>query len=281
MIWMNGERQRGDGPHVSASDRGLTLADGAFETMPVIDGTVFRLDRHLARLARALTTLAIAEPASMRDWIVTATQSAAGAMSLRVTVTRGVAGGGLAPSGAGAPTVVIALAPMPQFPAATYDPGLSVHVASGRRNEHAVTAGLKTLAYTDAVAAMIEANRAGFDEALFLDTSGHCSEASASNLFAWTGRELLTPPTACGALPGITRGAVLEIAAGAGIPAVERAFTMDVLLECDEAFLTSSLRGIAPIARVAHASIGRGAPGPVTDLISTAYRRLVNDECRS
>ncbi len=75
-----------------------------------------------------------------------------------------------------------------------------------------MTAGLKTLAYVDAVAGLLEARRAGADEALFLDTEGHCSEATASNLFVWTGAELVTPPLSCGVLPGITREAVLELA---------------------------------------------------------------------
>ena len=76
---------------------------------------------------------------------------------------------------------------MPVFPPPSTTEGLCVHVASGRRNERSMTAGLKTLAYTDAVAGLLEARRAGADEALFLDTEGHCSEATASNLFVWTG----------------------------------------------------------------------------------------------
>ena len=114
-----------------------------------------------------------------------------------------------------------------------------------------MTAGLKTLAYVDAVAGLLEARRAGADEALFLDTEGHCSEATASNLFIWTGAELVTPPLSCGVLPGITREAVLELATLRGTrQSAERAFGLDELLAADEAFLTSSLRGVAPLVRV-------------------------------
>ena len=117
------------------------------------------------------------------------------------------------------PTVIVAVNPLPVFPAAIYDAGLTAHVASGRRNERAMTAGLKTLAYTDAVAALLEARRAGADEALFLDTEGHCSEATSSNLFVVDRRRtLVTPPVSCGALPGITRAAVLELARALGMP---------------------------------------------------------------
>src|SRR5882762_9717349 len=144
MIWVNGEPQRSGSPHVSACDRGLTLADGVFETMYVREGTAFRLDRHLARLEQALTTLAIPAEPELRAWVVNAARSAAGEMSLRLTVTRGAAAGGVAPPPHASPTVIVALNPMPHFPEPTYDPGLNVHIASGRRNEYAATAGLKT-----------------------------------------------------------------------------------------------------------------------------------------
>src|SRR5439155_24590192 len=112
-------------------------------------------------------------------------------------------------------------------------------------NERAMTSGLKTLAYTDAVAAIIEAQRAGADEAIFLDTEAHCSEATSSNLFMWAGSTLVTPPLSCGALPGITREAMLDIARERGGATAERAFGLEALERADEAFLTSSLRGSA------------------------------------
>jgi branched-chain amino acid aminotransferase len=177
------------------------------------------------------------------------------------------------------PTVVVTVAPPPAFGAAIYETGLRAHVASGRRNEHSITAGLKTLAYTDAVAALIEARTAGADEVLFLDTAGHCSEASASNLFAVISGRLATPPTTCAALPGITRAAVIELAAELGAPVDERPFGLDELKGADEAFLTSSLRGIVPLVRVDGRAIGSGTPGAVTQKVMTAYTALVKREC--
>lgn len=278
-IWVNGERLAADGIHVSARDRGFTLADGVFETMRARRGVVFRLDRHLARLERSLDVLQIPQPADLRAWIAAAITGGSEDASVRLTVTRGPAPGGVAIPRAVTPTVVIAVNPMPGFPSAIYESGLSAHVPSGRRNERSLTAGLKTLAYTDAVVGMIEAGRAGADEALFLDTDGHCSEATSSNLFAWTGSVLLTPPVSCGALPGITRATVMELAAAQGIDVAERAFTLDELFGANEAFLTSSLRGIAPLVRVDGRAIGSGAPGPRTRALSSAYATLVDSEC--
>jgi branched-chain amino acid aminotransferase len=177
------------------------------------------------------------------------------------------------------PTVIVAVSPMPSFPGELYARGLVVHVASGRRNERAMQAGLKTLGYTEAVLAYLEAQRAGADDALFLDTEQHCSEATSSNLFIWTGTVLRTPPVTCGALPGITRAAVLELAAAAGMAVEERAFGLDELLGAGEAFLTSSLRGIAPLVGVGELAIGAGRPGPVARRIAAAHQDLVAREC--
>lgn len=280
MIWVNGERLPNDGLHLSARDRGLTLADGVFETMRARGAAVFRLERHLARLARTLGALAMPEPAELRDWLIAAVRAAdlphAG---VRLTVTRGIGPAGVAPPEDVRPTVLVAVNPMPAFPASIYEAGLSAFVVSGRRNEYAMTAGLKTLSYTDNVAALLEAQRAGADEALFLDIEGHCCEASASNLFVWSGGMLMTPPLSCGALPGVTREAILELAASAGVRTAEQAFGLDDLYAADEAFLTSSLRSIAPLVRVGEQKIGDGTPGATTRRLAAAYADLVAREC--
>ena len=279
-VWLNGRRQAAEGAHLSGRDRGLTLADGAFETMRAHNLTVFRLDRHLERLRHALGALEIPAPTELRSGVLDAVQSVGGSdVSVRLTVTRGIGKGGVAPCVETGPTVLVAVAPLPVFPKTVYDVGLTAHVASGRRNEHAMTVGLKTLAYTEAVMALLEAQHAGADEALFLDTKGHCSEATSSNLFVWTGRTLLTPPASCGALPGITRQAVLEVATARGVPTAQRPFGLDHLLDAEEAFLTSSLRGLAPLVRVGGHTIGLGTPGALTHQLADAYTALVAREC--
>jgi branched-chain amino acid aminotransferase len=279
-VWVNGERQASDGMHLSARDRGLTLADGVFETMRTQAGTVFRLDRHLGRIEGALRVLEIPVPRELREWVLAALpESTADAAGVRLTVTRGVGPHGVAPPEDARPTVIVSVNPMPVFPPAIYETGLAAHVASGRRNEFAMTAGLKTIAFTDAVVALLEARRVQADEALFLDTADHCSEATSSNLFIWSRDTLLTPPVSCGALPGITRATVLELASTLGLAAYERPFALDDLLAADEAFLTSSLRGIAPLARVGGRPVGAGRPGDLTRRISQAYAALVKREC--
>jgi branched-chain amino acid aminotransferase len=280
-VWINGERQAVGGVHLSARDRGLTLADGVFETMRASAGTVFRLDRHLARIERALKVLEIPVQTELADWVGAALIDAAGEdAAVRLTVTRGAGAHGVAPPDDAHPTVIVAVNPMPVFPPSVYEVGLSAHICSGRRNEHSMTAGLKTIAYTDSIAAMLEARRAGCDEGLLLDTAGHCSEATASNLFIVRNGALVTPAVSCAALPGITRASVFEIAMTLGLPAAERECWLPELLEADEAFLTSSLRGIAPLVRVGGQAVGAGRPGALTRRIAHEYAALVKLECR-
>ena len=97
-VWVNGERQSPSGLHISASDRGLTLADGVFETMRAHGGAVFRLDRHLGRLVRGLAALEIPARPELRDWVLDALRAIGVAdVSVRLTVTRGTGAGGVAP----------------------------------------------------------------------------------------------------------------------------------------------------------------------------------------
>src|SRR4030095_12310483 len=133
--------------------------------------------------------------------------------------------------------------------------------------------------YSDSIVDWIQAHKAGTDEALFLDTEGHCSEATASNLFIFAAGVLLTPPLSCAALPGITRATVLDLARTLSIEALERPFGETELVAADEAFLTSSLRGIAPLVGVGDATIGGGIPGSLTRRIADEYAALVAEHC--
>ena len=287
MVWVNGHRMSADAPHLSALDRGFTLADGVFETMRVYDGHAFRLDAHLRRLKGGTSALGIPLPSDIGD-LVTRSILEAGPgglreASVRLTVSRGVGSPGLAPPTSPEPTVVVAVAPPPAFAPEIYANGISVHVASGRRNEHAMTAGLKTIAFTESVVALAEARSAGADNAIFLDTENHVSEGTSSNVFIATAPDrkvLVTPPLSCGALPGITRAAVIELATELGFVVDERPIEYDQMLASPEIFLTSSLRAIAPVVRIDGRSIGDAKPGPLTRRVMEAYAALVIGECR-
>jgi branched-chain amino acid aminotransferase len=286
MIWVNGHSMPADAAHVSALDRGFTLADGVFETMRVYNGVVFRLVHHLARLSAATSALGIPLRTDVGETVVAAVAAAREAgmreASIRITVSRGPGTPGIAPSpaedAAVEPTVVVSVSALPAFAPSLYTAGLAVRIASGRRNEHAMTAGLKTLAYTDSIAALREARMAGADDALFLDTAGHLSEATSSNAFIGIAGKLVTPPFTCAALPGITRATVLELALGLGLAIEARPIEREELNEADEIFLTSSLRGIAPVVSVNGRPVGHAMPGPLTRRLMDEYASLVRRE---
>lgn len=285
MIWVNGHRMSADSLHLSALDRGFTFADGVFETMRVYDGHAFRLDAHIRRLSNATSAVGIPLPTDIGDVVTRAVVEASASglreASVRLTVSRGVGSPGLAPPASPQPTIVLAIAPPPAFSPEIYANGVTVHVASGRRNERAMTAGLKTIAFTDSVLALAEARAAGADDAIFLDTEGHVSEATSSNVFiaAADSKALVTPPLSCGALPGITRAAVIELASALGLDVEVRPIEHDELLASREVFLTSSLRAIAPAVSIDGRSVGDGKPGSLTRRVMEAYAALVSREC--
>jgi len=286
MIWVNGQGVSADSLHLSALDRGFTLADGVFETMRVYDGHAFRLDAHMRRLSDATSALGIPLPtdigAVVTRAVVEASASGLREASVRLTVSRGIGSPGLAPPASPQPTIVLAIAPPPAFSPEIYASGVTVHVASGRRNERAMTAGLKTIAFTDSVLALAEARAAGADDAIFLDTQGHVSEATSSNVFiaaAALSNVLVTPPLSCGALPGVTRAAVIELARALGLEVDVRPIEHDELLASREVFFTSSLRAIAPAVRIDGRSVGNGKPGSLTRPVMEAYAALVSREC--
>ena len=285
MIWVNGHRTSADSLHLSALDRGFTLADGVFETMRVYDGHAFRLDAHIRRLSDATSAVGIPLPTDIGDVVTRAVVEASASglreASVRLTVSRGVGSPGLAPPASPQPTIVLVIAPPPAFSPDIYANGVTVHVASGRRNERAMTAGLKTIAFTDSVLALAEARAAGADDAIFLDTEGHLSEATSSNVFmaAADSKALVTPPLSCGALPGITRAAVIELASALGLDVEVRPIEHDELLASREVFLTSSLRAIAAAVSIDGRSVGDGKPGSLTRRVMEAYAALVSREC--
>lgn len=280
LCWVNGLRVDPTGPALRVSDRGFRLADGCFETMRAYGGVIFRLDAHVARLATTADRLGIVVPPHLDATIADVARAVWAHhvdATVRLTLTRGV-GSGLAATDSGPPTTVVWADRLNPTHAEVYTRGLQVRIADGRRNEFAPTAGLKTLSYTDAVVALLAARAHGADDALLLDTEGHLSEGSGSNVFLVIRGVVHTPPRGCGVLPGITRAAVLEILAALDLPLEETAVPASAVLVADEMFLTSSLREIAPVTVVDGRPVGSGVVGPVTARVRSAFAQVVAAE---
>jgi aminodeoxychorismate lyase len=275
VMSVNGERVSAAQPALSPLDRGVTLGDGVFETMRVELGTVWYLERHLARLERATRHMGIPNPPRLRQWIAdllaTPEIAAAPMAALRITLTRGIAHTHGLAADVDTPTTLITAAPLQPFPESIYTTGLTLAIASARLNEYAYTAGVKTTSYAEPILAVREARAGNYDDALFLNTQGFVAEASASNIFAWHDETLMTPSLDSGILPGITRDILLELCAGQHIATEERPIMLEELTQSSEVFCTSSLRGIAPVVAVGNTRIGAGVPGPRTRALMARY----------
>ncbi len=271
-VWLNGRLLPAADAALGVAERGFLLGDGLFETMRAYGGRVFRLDAHLARLARGAERTGIPLPSGLRDAVLkTLHSNDLGEAAIRLTLSRGPAGHGLEPAGEAVPaTVLITVRPYRADPA-LYELGLRAVTAAGRLDARRATAGLKQTGYLEAILALRQARAAGADEALFLDTDGHVAEASASNVFALIGGALWTPPLSCGALPGITRATVIDLAPGLGLEVREEPLPPSALAGAAEAFLTSSLREIVPLVALDGMPIGAAGstsgsgPGPAED----------------
>lgn len=270
MILVDGEFHEGTVASFDFADRGFTLGDGLFETMPVFGGRVWRLADHLDRLERGLAVLGFSVPRARLEADVAAMAERAPNAGgvLRLTVTRGSGARGLAPPAMPTPRVVVSLAPF--NPALVFEP-TSLATVGLRRNDRSPVARLKALPYLDNVLALREAQEAGARDALILNTHGRIACSSVANVFRLVGNELETPPVDDGVLPGIARSRLLERAADLGLDAVERSLTVQHLIEADAVFLTNSVRLVQPVERLGD------APLPVPARLRRLLDTLLDD----
>ena len=257
--WVNGAVVEQDQASVPATDHGLTVGDGVFESTRVGGGRAFALTRHLQRLARSARGLGLPEPdldlvRHAVDAVLAANGAATpGAADLRLRITYT---GGISPlsseRGSGLPTLVVGVSALP--PRA---PAAAVVTVPWRRNEHSAVAGLKTTSYAENVVMLAHAHRHGASEVLMANTAGRLCEGTGSNVFLVLGGRLVTPPLSSGCLAGVTRALVLE-----WVGAEEEDLALEQLAEAEEAFLTSSLRDVLEISCIDGRALT--APGRVT-----------------
>jgi branched-subunit amino acid aminotransferase/4-amino-4-deoxychorismate lyase len=175
----------------------------------------------------------------------------------------------------GAPTLIIQARAATDYASETYENGMTALISPVRRNETSPLAGVKSLNCLDNIMSREWAQSQGADTALLLNTKGLLAEASTANAFVVRDGGLVTPPVSDGALPGVTRSAVLELARGAGIQAEERSLAPEELFGAEEAFLTGAVMGVMPLVRVDGRAIGDGKPGPVTRRVRELYEGAV------
>ncbi len=277
IVYLNGALVPLNQAKISVLDYGFLYGYGLFETMRAYGGRVFRLERHLSRLAGAMEMLGIKTEGLALAEAVMDTIRANKLSNARVRVAVSIGEGGMVPDPASCeePTVLVLATAYHPYPEQVYKKGFRVVVSSIRRNSQSPLSGLKSANYLESMLVRQEAKKAGADEALFLNDKGFLAEASMSNVFLVSGGILKTPKEENGILPGITRETVLEIASQLDISAAEQDIGLDEVYRADEAFLTNSIMEIMPLVEVEGRAVGPGSPGAVTQRIMNAYREFV------
>ncbi len=247
-VWLNGNLYNSTEAHIDIQDRGFLLGDGIFETMCAIDGRLVDDRHHFNRLRRGTEFLGIPISHSNLDFenactdILRANNLEFKRASVRLTVTRGPGARGLLPSEDLKPTILITSVAALEPPSE-----MNVIIAGIRRNEHSPLTQFKTLNYLENILARREAAAKGVDEAVMLNTEGNVACASAANVWLVEGRQLITPPVRDGALPGIVRQRLTELAPQEGFDIVEETVKPARLERANELLLSNSLIGICPI----------------------------------
>jgi branched-chain amino acid aminotransferase len=278
-IYIDGKYYDERNAKVSVFDHGLLYGDGIFEGIRAYHGLVFKLKEHIDRLycsAKALLLTIPMQPAEMMAAVVaTCRRNKIRDGYIRLVVTRGIGSLGLNPAKCKTPSVIIIADKIQLYPPEYYRKGLEIVTVPTVRNLHsALNPAIKSLNYLNNILAKIEANNSGCEEAIMLNAEGFVAECTGDNLFLVKEGQLLTPPLSAGALYGITRRVVMDIAAESGIKVAEPNLTRYDVFNADECFLTGTGAELVPVVKVDGRVIGSGKPGPLTRQLVSQYHAL-------
>lgn len=284
-VFLNGKFVSSGLALIHVEDRAVIYGDSVFDTLRAYKGKPFRLEKHLDRLFEGCRVLKIEPPLEkeeISEAIMRLLQENGLANNndarIRITITGGPSSG---------PKGLQRTGPMNFFiTAKPYEPtlkhheeGIGVIISSFEKNSSSRISSMKTGSILDLMIAKHEAVSRGADDAILISTGGNISEATSSNVFMVKDGTLFTPDLGCALLPGVTREAVIELCKTLEIECKAVMAGSDMLLSCDELFLTNSMVEILPVNRIGSKTLSP-IPGPVTGKIMDAYRELVASETR-
>jgi D-alanine transaminase len=249
---------------VSVLDRGFLFADGVYEVIPAYGGKPFGLQGHLARLARSLRELQIANPHTEAEWAALATElierNGGGDCMVYFQVTRGAPEKRSHPFPLNTPPTVVGLCNVLPVPSeiALRDGVSAVTRADIRWGR----CDIKSIALLPNILATQAAAEQSCNEAI-LHRDGRVTEGASSNVWAVLGTSVITPSKGPEILAGITRDVLLEALRAAKVPVQERRLTLNELRSADEIWLTSSTREVLPVTRLDGDPVGSRKPGPL------------------
>jgi branched-chain amino acid aminotransferase len=279
QIYLNGKLVPKEKAVVSVFDHGYLYGDGVFEGIRVYDGNVFRLREHIERLFESAKTIDMDIGMTVDEMIQATLDTIAVNKQrdayIRLVVSRGSGDLGIDPDKCTEPTIVIICASIALYPEELYENGISLVTASVRRIPmESLDPRIKSLNYLNNILGKIDGKKAGVPEAIMLNHQGTVAECTADNIFMVKNGTVRTPDLMQGALGGITRRAVLDLATEAGLATCETVIGLHDLYNADECFLTGTGAEIVPVINVDGRQVGSGKPGEVTKSLLKAFREL-------
>lgn len=264
---------------ISVFDHGFLYGDGVFEGIRAYNGRVFKLKEHIDRLFYSAKAILLEIPMShqkISEAVIEACRvNRIRDGYIRLVVTRGVGTLGLNPKSCKKPSTVIIAGKIQVYPPEVYAQGIDIVTVPTTRNLHsALNPAIKSLNYLNNILAKIEANNAGCQNGLMLNAEGFVSECTVDNVFIIKNGDVFTPPLSAGALYGITRQTVVELAIQNGLKVTEPNLTRYDLYNADECFLTGTGAEIMPVIKIDGRVIGTGKPGNLTRKLVQEYHAL-------
>lgn len=282
-VYIDGEFYAKDDAKISVFDHGFLYGDGVFEGIRAYNGRVFRLQEHIDRLYDSAKAILLTIPYTREEMskavLDTLRENDMKEGYIRLVISRGVGYLGLSPSRCEKPSVIIITAELGLYPEKYYKEGLSVITAATQRtNPAALNPAVKSLNYLNNIMAKIEGQNAGVEEVIMLNSEGYVAECSGDNIFVIKNGVMTTPPIYAGALGGITRAVIIELAKELGVELIEREITRYDLFVADEIFLTGTGAEVIPVVEVDGRKIGHesreGQVGELSSKFIQAYRDL-------
>ena len=280
-VYIDGELVKKEDAKISVFDHGLLYGDGIFEGIRAYNNRVFRLKEHLERLwssAKSINlTISITQKEMEKAVIKTFLANKLSDAYVRLIVTRGCGDLGLDPNKCNAPTSIIIIADnISLYPKEIYEKGMEVVTVSTRRiMQDSLSPNIKSLNYLNNILAKIQATRSGAMEAIMLNSQGYVAECTGDNIFIVKNDNLLTPPSSEGALMGITREAIIELAKNKlKIPVKQERITLYDVYTAGECFLTGTAAEVVPVVNVDSRQIGDGKPGEITLKLMKEFKSL-------
>lgn len=282
LIYLDGEFVKESEAKISVFDHGLLYGDGFFEGIRVYNSRVFKLQEHVDRAFAAAKAIMLDLPMTKEELAEIILESCRVNKLkdgyIRLVITRGKGDLGLNPKACPKPSVICIAANIRLFFDEVYEKGLKLVTCTLRRNSaNNIDPQIKSLNYINNILGVIEANRAGADEVIFLNQNGIVAEGSGDNIFIIKDGVIYTPPIYIGALDGITRKCVMELAEKEGYTVYEKEFTLFNVYNADEVFLTGSAAELIAVTDVDDRIIGNGVCGPITEKLLNAYRQYRNN----